>query len=165
MALKVDDRYLRPSKLFKHTKDGFLHGAKLDSTFVYEHLWKFDLDLDNPSAEEQCSALFRITEDLEFPGRIDTTLHRKYLTEVERDEVLRSFNAPDTCDISGAACFDPHHTIVFHDNESRVVGYIQICFSCHTFRFSAGRSKDDDLELCDRDWDILARLLTKPGVD
>jgi hypothetical protein len=31
-------------------------------------------------------------------------------------------------------CFDPHHAFVFYDKNSKIIGHIEICFDCRTFR-------------------------------
>ena len=31
-------------------------------------------------------------------------------------------------------CFDPYHAFVFYDMDSKILGHIEICFGCRTFR-------------------------------
>ncbi|MEO8587848.1 MAG: hypothetical protein ABI432_00625 [Flavobacteriales bacterium] len=162
--LPIDARYLHEDRLYENLENGFLNGADLDSTFLYEHLAEFDLGLDNPKAEDACSGLFQITQTLELLGKPGVTLRRTSLSPDQRDEVLRIFNSPDTCDQIGISCYDPRHTLVFHDHVGRVVGFIQADFGCGNFRFSVQRSSSDDLDLCPEDRKKLVRLLVDAGV-
>uniref|UniRef100_UPI00404AABCD hypothetical protein n=1 Tax=Flavobacterium sp. TaxID=239 RepID=UPI00404AABCD len=40
----------------------------------------------------------------------------------------------DSCEsfslFGGAKCYDPRHAIIFYNNKSEVLGYIEICFEC-----------------------------------
>jgi hypothetical protein len=49
-----------------------------------------------------------------------------------------------------AGCYGPHHAFVFHDQRSRVVGWVEICFGCQNYRASSSRAPEwfdiEDLE-------------------
>lgn len=107
---------------------------------------------------------YTINSGDEFPspaegGVIDGRLNRKRLpkdgVELSPAQIAHFLRATTTAEHPGphAACFYPHHALVFFDADEKIIGHYTICFLCLGYHSSIGQFVSEP------DYDDLHRLI------
>lgn len=65
------------------------------------------------------------------------------LNDKQKQDLFSKLFIRETKDCTVAACFDPRHAILFYNEKSEIIAYIEICFDCGYDRGSRGFKYND----------------------